>query len=75
MERPGCPVQLHFGEKDTGIPLTDVEAIRAAQPGVEVFVYPGAQHGFGCDERGSFSAPDAALAHERTFAFFAKHLK
>ena len=30
MERPGCPVQLHFGEKDTGIPLTDVEAIRAA---------------------------------------------
>ena len=75
MERPGCPVQLHFGEKDTGIPLTDVEAIRAAQPGVEVFVYPGAQHGFGCDERGSFSAPDAALAHERTFAFFARHLK
>ena len=75
MERPGCPVQLHFGEKDTGIPLSDVEAIRAAQPGVEVFVYPGAQHGFGCDERGSFSAPDAALAHERTFAFFARHLK
>lgn len=74
-EKPSCPVQLHFGEKDTGIPLSDVEAIRAAQPGVEVYVYPGAQHGFGCDERGSFSAPDAALAHERTFAFFAKHLK
>lgn len=74
-EKPSCPVQLHFGEKDTGIPLSDVEAIRAAQPGVEVFVYPGAQHGFGCDERGSFSAPDAALAHERTFAFLAKHLK
>lgn len=74
-ETPVCPVQLHFGEQDTGIPLTDVEAIRAAQPGVEVFVYPGAQHGFGCDERGSFSAPDAALAHERTFGFFAKHLK
>ncbi len=74
-ETPVCPVQLHFGEKDTGIPLGDVEAIRAAQPGVEVFVYPGAQHGFGCDERGSFSAPDAALAHERTFAFFARHLK
>ena len=37
-----------------GIPLTDVEAIRAAQPEVEVFVYPGAGHGFGCDDRGSF---------------------
>jgi len=73
-EVPGCPVQLHFGEKDTGIPLSDVEAIRTAQPGVEVFVYPGAQHGFGCDERGSFSAPDAALAHDRTFAFFARTL-
>ncbi|MBN8889107.1 MAG: carboxymethylenebutenolidase [Rhodospirillales bacterium 70-18] len=73
-ETPHCPVQLHFGEKDTGIPLADVELIRAAQPAVEIFVYPGAQHGFGCDERGSFSAPDAALAQERTLAFFAKHL-
>ena len=49
-----CPVQLHFGETDASIPLTDVEAIRAAQPGVEVFVYPGAGHGFGCEERGSY---------------------
>jgi carboxymethylenebutenolidase len=73
-ESPHCPVQLHFGEKDGSIPLTDVELIRAAQPGVEIHVYPGAQHGFGCDERGSFSAPDAALAQERTLAFFGKHL-
>ncbi len=74
-ERPICPVQLHFGEKDTGIPLTDVEAIRSAQPGIEVYVYQGAQHGFGCDERASFSAQDAALAHERTFSFFAQNLR
>ena len=73
-ETPSTPVQLHFGEKDTGIPLSDVELIRVAQPGVEIFVYEGAQHGFGCDERGSFSAPDAALAQERTLAFFGKHL-
>lgn len=73
-ETPHCPVQLHFGEKDTGIPMSDVELVRAAQPGVEVLVYAGAQHGFGCDERGSFSAPDAALAQERTLAFFAKNL-
>lgn len=71
---PRCPVQLHFGEKDASIPLADVEAIRAAQPAVEIFVYPGAGHGFGCDERGSYSAADAALAEERTLAFFAKHL-
>lgn len=73
-ETPHCPVQLHFGEKDSGIPLTDVEAIRAAQPGIEIFIYAGAQHGFGCDERGSFSPPDAALAQERTLAFLATHL-
>ena len=67
-------MQLHFGELDAGIPLTDVDLIRAAQPAVDVFVYPGAQHGFGCDERASFSAPDAALAQQRTLAFFARYL-
>jgi len=73
-EAPNCPVQMHFGEKDQSIPMTDVEAIRAARPNAEVFVYPGAQHGFGCDERGSFSKPDAELAQQRTLAFFASHL-
>ena len=73
-ETPHCPVQMHFGELDASIPMADAEAIRAAQPQADIYVYPGAHHGFGCDERGSFSAPDAALAHERTFAFFAKHL-
>ncbi len=74
-ETPHCPVQLHFGETDHGIPLSDVEVIRAAQPGVEIFVYDGAGHGFGCDERGSYHAPSAALAQERTLAFFGQHLK
>jgi len=73
-ETPHCPVRLHFGGQDTGIPLSDVELIRAAQPGVEIHVYPGAGHGFGCDERGSFSPQDAALAQQRTLAFFANHL-
>ena len=73
-ESPHCPVQMHFGEKDASIPMTDVEAIRAAQPKAESYVYPGAQHGFGCDERGSFSKPDYELAQSRTMAFFAKHL-
>ncbi|MDB5372786.1 MAG: dienelactone hydrolase family protein, partial [Belnapia sp.] len=73
-EVPRCPVQLHFGETDGSIPMADVEAIRAAQPGVEVFVYPGAGHGFGCEERGSYVAADAAMAQQRTLAFFARHL-
>jgi carboxymethylenebutenolidase len=73
-ERPNAPVQLHFGEKDASIPMSDVEAIRAAQPKVESYVYAGAGHGFGCDERGSFSKPDYDLAQSRTVEFFAKHL-
>jgi carboxymethylenebutenolidase len=73
-ERPNCPTQMHFGEKDASIPMTDVDAVRAAQPGVEVYVYNGAQHGFGCDERASYSKPDYDLAQQRTLDFFAKHL-
>jgi carboxymethylenebutenolidase len=73
-ERPNCPVQMHFGEKDASLPMSDVDAVRAAQPKVEVYVYAGAQHGFGCDERGSFSKPDYELAQQRTVAFFARHL-
>ena len=73
-ERPNCPVQMHFGEKDASIPMSDVEAVRAAQPKAESYVYMGAQHGFGCDERGSFSKPDYDLAQKRTLEFFAKNL-
>jgi carboxymethylenebutenolidase len=73
-ETANCPVQMHFGEKDGSIPMSDVEAIRAAQPKAESYVYAGAQHGFGCDERASYSEPDYALAQERTVALFAKYL-
>ncbi|MDE2008010.1 MAG: dienelactone hydrolase family protein [Rhodospirillales bacterium] len=73
-ERPNCPVQMHFGEKDASIPMSDVDQVRAAQPKAEIYVYAGAQHGFGCDERGSFSKPDYDLAQERTLAFFARHI-
>ncbi|MDE2251173.1 MAG: dienelactone hydrolase family protein [Gammaproteobacteria bacterium] len=73
-EKPNCPVQMHFGEKDASIPMQDVEAVRAAQPKVDVYVYMGAQHGFGCNERGSFSQPDYAQAQQRTLDFFAAKL-
>ena len=29
-EKAGCPVMLHFGETDAGIPLSDVDAVRGA---------------------------------------------
>jgi carboxymethylenebutenolidase len=72
---PNCPVQLHFGEEDHGIPLSDVEMIKKAQPGVEVFTYSGAQHGFGCEARASYNPKDCELAELRSLAFFAEHLR
>jgi carboxymethylenebutenolidase len=69
-----CPVEMHFGETDASIPMSDVEAIRAAQPDVAIYVYNGAGHGFGCEDRGSFKSDAAQLADERTYAFFARHL-
>jgi carboxymethylenebutenolidase len=72
MEEPSCPVQLHFGEADGGIPMSDVDSIRAAQPDVAVFTYPGAGHGFGCIDLASYSEPDARLAQARTLAFLAE---
>jgi carboxymethylenebutenolidase len=74
-DKPKVPTLLHFGEKDGGIPLTDVETIRSKRPDVEIFVYPGAQHGFSCDERASFDKPSADIAGQRSLDFFAKHLK
>jgi carboxymethylenebutenolidase len=74
-DKPTVPTQLHFGEKDAGIPLTDVETIKAKQPDVEIFIYPGAQHGFHCDERPSYDKASADVAWPRSMAFFAKHLR
>ena len=71
---PNCPVQLHFGALDDHISLSDVEAIRTAQPGIEVFVYEGAGHGFGCNERPSYDARATALAQERSLAFLQHNL-
>ena len=69
-EKSRCPLMFHFGEKDSGIPMSDVEKVRAGQPQAELHTYPTAGHGFNCDERASFDAAAAKLARERTFAFF-----
>lgn len=74
-DAPRVPTQLHFGEKDAGIPLGDVDMIRAKRPDVEIHVYPGAQHGFNCDERASYDLTNSGIAKQRSLDFFARHLK
>ena len=74
-ETPAVPLILHFGTIDASIPLSDVEQIGQAHPGVTIHLYEGADHGFNCDMRSQYHAEAAALARERTLAHFAEHLR
>ena len=70
---PKVPLMLQFGELDTHIPMSDVEAIRAKLPDVPIYTYK-ADHGFNCDARGSYDKASAVAAMERTLAFFHQHV-
>jgi carboxymethylenebutenolidase len=68
----------HFGDRDRGIPVADVEALRAATGplGVPtgVFRYADADHGFHCDARPAVFHPAAATAAwERTLFWLDRH--
>jgi carboxymethylenebutenolidase len=74
-----APVLAFFGDDDPFIPMDQVERLRteAARLGkkVEIVVYPGAPHGFFCNERDSYRPDAAADAWTRTGAFFRTHLR
>lgn len=69
-----CPVQLHFGAEDQGIPMENVEKIRAAKPDTAVYVYEDAGHGFICDHRASYCEQATIKSRSRTLSFFEEHL-
>ena len=73
-----APVLAFFGEKDSFIPLEFVEQLRGEvakhKKQVDVVVYPGAGHGFFCNERSSYDAKSAADAWQRLKTFFGTHL-
>jgi carboxymethylenebutenolidase len=71
--QPRVPVMVHFGDRDHWIPLDSAQAFARAHPEVEVHVYE-ADHGFNCDQRGSYDEAAAMTARDRTLAFFDKHL-
>jgi carboxymethylenebutenolidase len=73
-----APVLGLYGGKDTGIPQTDVEAMRAALKAAgkttsEIVVYPEAQHGFLADYRPSYSPTDGPDGWAKLLAHFKKH--
>ena len=68
-----APLQFHFGKEDRSIPPEAIERHRQCLPDSEIYLYP-AGHGFNCDLRKDFAPKSAALARERTLAFFEKNL-
>ncbi len=72
-EKEGCPLLMHFGEHDQGIPLENVHAIDAAHPDAVVHIYD-ADHGFNCNHRGQFNEAAATQARARTLEHFAQNL-
>lgn len=68
-EKPRCPIQFHFGDQDQHIPMADVEKVRAANPGQELYIYAEAGHAFANEARPSFDSPSRDLAEQRMFRF------
>lgn len=67
-----------FGDLDEGIPVDDVERLRAAAAAsgqvTEVVRYAAAGHGFHCDQRESYHEPSARDAWSRTIGWLDAHL-
>lgn len=74
-----CPMLLFFGDQDPFIPNDEVATIGRTltdlRKAAEVKVYPGAPHGFFCDQRDSYRADAAKDAWTRLTGFLAQHLK
>ncbi|MCP1375693.1 dienelactone hydrolase family protein [Dyella lutea] len=68
-----APLIFHYGLKDTHITAADRARVAAANPDAAVYEYE-ADHGFNCDHRGAYDAASAAMAWQRTLAFFAEHV-
>jgi carboxymethylenebutenolidase len=71
--QPKVPLMGHFGDKDAHIPVEGVKKLAEKHPKHQIFIY-AADHGFNCDQRGSYNAPAAKQARERTLEFFRKHV-
>ncbi|HZL01035.1 MAG TPA: dienelactone hydrolase family protein [Caulobacteraceae bacterium] len=69
--RPKCPTIVHLGRKDTGIPADEVKAaVEAANPGVPVYIYDEAGHGFNNEDPARHDEAAARLARRRTLDLF-----
>jgi carboxymethylenebutenolidase len=72
-----APVLGLYGEADQGIPVTQVDAMKAALQGAgktfEIKIYPGAPHGFHADYRQSYRKDAAEDGWNQMLAWFKKY--
>lgn len=76
-----APVLGQYGALDKGIPVADIDAMRAAlkkagkSPPDAITVHQGADHGFMADYRPSYNEAAAKQAWSETLAWFGKYVK
>ena len=71
---PKIPLEMHYADQDKGIPLDQVEELKAKYPDVGIYVYAG-DHGFCNSERpANFNQASCTAASARTLDFFNTHL-
>jgi len=71
--KPLCPVIVHLGRTDHGIPADEVAAeVAKFNPDVPVYIYEGAGHGFNNESPERYNAEAADLARHRTLELFDK---
>jgi carboxymethylenebutenolidase len=73
-----APVLGLYAGKDKGIPLSDIDAMKAAlkanrKRGSDIIVYPEAQHGFHADYRETYDAAAATDGWQRMLAHLASN--
>ncbi len=64
-----APLMLHFAEEDGYTPPEVIEQIRTAtadMPHVQIYSYPGADHGFARPTGANYDKPSAMMAYSRT---------
>lgn len=66
-----CPAVLHYAGADRFIPESVVANVRATlsyKKDIQIFTYPGVDHGFNSEDRRAFNPEAAKLAGERTWS-------
>jgi carboxymethylenebutenolidase len=77
VNRINAPILGLYGGADPGIPVAQIDAMRAALRAAgkpsEIIVYPDTPHGFNADYRPSYRPQQAKDGWKRMLAWFKQH--